>query len=96
MKNFALIGSAGYIAPRHLKAIKETGNNLLATYDPFDNVGILDSYFPQAAFFTEFERFERHIDKLKRNGQKIVTFLFVHRIICMTHTYALRCATVQM
>lgn len=67
MKNFALIGAAGYIAPRHLKAIKDTDNNLLATYDPFDSVGIMDSYFPNADFFTEFERFDRHVEKIKRN-----------------------------
>ena len=71
MKNFALIGAAGYIAPRHMKAIKETGNNLVAALDKHDNVGILDSYFPEADFFTEFERFDRHLDKLKRQGQKI-------------------------
>lgn len=71
MKNFAIIGAAGFIAPRHLKAIKETGNNLVAALDTFDQVGILDSYFPQADFFTEFERFDRHIDKLKRQGTKI-------------------------
>ena len=63
--NFALIGAAGYIAPRHMKAIKETGNNLLAAVDPSDSVGIIDSFFPQAHFFTEFERFDRHIEKLK-------------------------------
>ena len=71
MKNFVLIGAAGYIAPRHMKAIKETGNNLIAAYDPYDGVGIMDSYFPQAHFFTEFERFDRHIEKLKRAGTKI-------------------------
>jgi UDP-N-acetyl-2-amino-2-deoxyglucuronate dehydrogenase len=71
MKDFALIGAAGYIAPRHLKAIKKTGNNLLAAYDPFDSVGIMDSYFPDADFFVEFERFDRHIDKLRRKGKKI-------------------------
>ena len=64
-KNFALIGAAGYIAPRHMKAIKDTGNNLLAAMDPSDSVGIIDSYFPQSYFFTEFERFDRHIEKLK-------------------------------
>jgi len=63
-----LIGSAGFIAPRHLKAIKETGNNLLATLDKHDCVGIMDSYFPEADFFIEYERFDRHIDKLKRTG----------------------------
>ncbi len=70
-KNFALIGAAGYVAPRHFKAIAETGNKLVAAYDLFDSVGVLDSYFPEAAFFTEFERFERHIDKQNRSGQKI-------------------------
>jgi UDP-N-acetyl-2-amino-2-deoxyglucuronate dehydrogenase len=68
MKNFALIGVAGYIAPRHLKAIKATGHNLIAALDKFDSVGILDSYFPEADFFVEFERFDRHIEKLKRQS----------------------------
>lgn len=71
MKDFAMIGVAGFIAPRHLKAIKETGNNLVAALDKFDSVGIMDSYFPQADFFTEFERFDRHLDKLKRQGKKV-------------------------
>jgi len=73
MKNFALIGAAGYIAPRHMKAIKDTGNVLLAAMDPSDSVGILDSYFPNADFFTEFERFDRHIDKMRRanRGQAV-------------------------
>lgn len=71
MKNFALIGAAGYIAPRHLKAIRDTGNRLVAGLDRHDNVGILDSYFPECDFFTEFERFDRHLDKLKRQGTKI-------------------------
>ena len=66
MKNFALIGAAGYIAPRHLKAIKDTNNNLIAALDKFDSVGVMDSYFPDADFFVEFERFDRHIEKLKR------------------------------
>ena len=60
MKNFAIIGVGGYIAPRHLKAIKDTGNNLISAYDRFDSVGIMDSYFPDAAFFTEQE-FSRSI-----------------------------------
>jgi UDP-N-acetyl-2-amino-2-deoxyglucuronate dehydrogenase len=68
MKNFALIGAAGFIAPRHLKAIKETGNNLIAAVDKFDSVGIMDSYFPDCHFFTEFERFDRHIEKIKLKG----------------------------
>lgn len=71
MKNFVLIGVGGYIAPRHLKAIKDTGNNLLAALDKHDSVGIMDSYFPEAHFFTEFERFDRHVEKLRRNGTKI-------------------------
>lgn len=67
MKNFALIGAAGYIAPRHMQAIKSTGNNLVAAYDPNDSVGIIDSHFPEADFFTEFERFDRHVDKMHRS-----------------------------
>jgi UDP-N-acetyl-2-amino-2-deoxyglucuronate dehydrogenase len=70
-KNFAMIGVAGYIAIRHLQAIKETGNILLASLDPFDSVGRMDSYFPEADFFVEFERFDRHIDKLKRIGTSV-------------------------
>lgn len=69
MKNFAITGVAGYIAPRHLKAIKETGNELVAALDPNDSVGILDSYFPNSGFFTEFERFERHLELLKRKNE---------------------------
>ena len=68
MKNFALIGAAGYIAPRHMKAIKETGNDLVAAFDPFDSVGVIDSQFPKADFFVEYERFDRHLDKIKRAG----------------------------
>lgn len=71
MKNFALIGAAGYIAPRHMRAIKDTGNNLIAIMDPCDSIGIIDSYFPEAEFFTEFERFDRHLDKLRRRETKI-------------------------
>ena len=70
MKNFALIGAAGYIAPRHMRAIKDTGNNLIAALDKNDSVGILDSFFPEADFFTEFERFDRHLEKQKRKGNK--------------------------
>ena len=65
MKNFALIGASGYIAPRHMKAIKETNNTIIAALDNFDSVGVIDSFFPQTAFFTEFERFDRHISKLQ-------------------------------
>ncbi len=70
-KNFGIIGVAGYIAARHLKAIKETGNNLLASLDKFDSVGRIDAFFPESDFFVEFERFDRHFDKLKRTGTKI-------------------------
>jgi UDP-N-acetyl-2-amino-2-deoxyglucuronate dehydrogenase len=70
-KNFGIIGVAGYIAAKHLHAIKETGNNLLASLDKFDSVGRIDSYFPESDFFVEFERFDRHFDKLKRTGTKI-------------------------
>lgn len=66
MKNFALIGVGGFVAPRHLKAIKETENRLVAALDPNDSVGVMDSYFPDADYFTEFERFDRHVDKLRR------------------------------
>jgi UDP-N-acetyl-2-amino-2-deoxyglucuronate dehydrogenase len=68
-KNFAITGVAGYIAPRHLKAIKETGNRLVAAVDPHDSVGLLDSYFEDVSFFKEFERFDRHIEKLRRQGE---------------------------
>lgn len=70
-KNFALIGASGYIAPRHMKAIKDSENNLIAAFDPFDSVGIMDSYFPDTDFFVEFERFDRHIDKFKRSGKQL-------------------------
>ena len=68
-KNFAFIGVAGFIAPRHLTAIKQTGNRLVAAVDPHDSVGILDSYFSEVSFFTEFERFDRHIEKLRRQSE---------------------------
>ena len=68
MKNFALTGLAGYIAPRHLEAIRDSGNRLVAAVDPHDSVGILDSFFPDASFFTEVERFDRHLEKLRRTG----------------------------
>ena len=66
MKKFALVGASGYVAPRHMKAIKDTGNDLIAALDPNDSVGVIDSYFPNSYFFTEFERFDRHIDKIRR------------------------------
>jgi UDP-N-acetyl-2-amino-2-deoxyglucuronate dehydrogenase len=68
-KNFALIGAAGYVAPKHMKAIKDTGNHLIAALDPSDSVGILDSFSHDISFFTEFERFDRHADKLRRQGE---------------------------
>ena len=71
MKDFALIGIAGFIAPRHLRAIKDTGNNLVAAMDKVDSVGIMDSYFPAADFFIEYERFDRHIHKRSREGRPI-------------------------
>lgn len=71
MKNFAIIGVGGYVAPRHLKAIKDTGNNLVAAYDKSDSVGILDSYFPESSFFTEQELFDRHCSKLINGGGRI-------------------------
>lgn len=71
MKSFALIGAGGYIAPRHMQAIRDTGNRLTAALDPNDSVGIIDSYFPDADFFTEFERFDRHLDKMRRLGQPL-------------------------
>ncbi|WP_461533201.1 Gfo/Idh/MocA family protein [Sinomicrobium sp.] len=77
MKNFALVGAAGYIAPRHMKAIKETGNNLLAALDKSDSVGIIDSYFPEADFFVEFERFDRHIEKLKYDNKILLDYVSI-------------------
>ena len=78
MRNFALIGAAGYIAPRHMQAIKATGNRLIAALDPSDSVGVIDSYFPESAFFTEFERFDRHLDKLRRTpGEGQVDFVSI-------------------
>ena len=71
MKRFALIGAAGYVAPRHMKAVKEIHGELVAALDPNDSVGIIDSYFPEADFFMEFERFDRHIDKMRRKNKKI-------------------------
>ncbi len=77
VKRFGLIGAAGYIAPRHLKAIRETGNLLTAALDPFDSVGIMDSYFPDTAFFTEPERFDRHLDKLRRSGLNAIDIVSI-------------------
>src|SRR3990172_12682288 len=69
-RNFALIGAGGYVAPRHMKAIRDTGNNLIAAFDPSDSVGILDSFSHDISFFTEFERFDRHVEKLRRSGDE--------------------------
>ncbi|MCG8859594.1 Gfo/Idh/MocA family protein [Tenacibaculum finnmarkense] len=78
MKNFALIGASGYIAPRHMKAIKETGNNLIAALDPYDGIGIMDSNFPQADFFTEFEKFDSFIDTWHReNKSKRIDYMSI-------------------
>ncbi len=70
-KRFALLGAGGFVAPRHLRAIRENGGDLVAAMDPNDSVGIIDSFFPDADFFTEFERFDRHIDKLRREGKPV-------------------------
>lgn len=72
---FALIGASGYIAPRHMQAITETGNELVAALDPYDGIGIMDSHFPQASFFTEFERFDRFIDKYHRENEKKIEYI---------------------
>ena len=77
MNKFALIGAGGYIAPRHMKAIKETGNVLIAALDPNDSVGIIDSYFPNADFFTEFERFDRHLEKLRRENNQRIDYISI-------------------
>ncbi len=74
---FALIGAAGYIAPRHMQAIKDTGNELVCALDPYDGMGIIDRYFPNADFFTEPERFDRHLDKLRRLGQGKVDYVSI-------------------
>ena len=74
MKRFGIMGAAGFIAPRHMKAIKETGNELVVAIDPSDSVGVLDSYFPNSHFFTEFERFDRHVDKIRRKGAPVDCF----------------------
>lgn len=77
-KNFGLIGAAGYIAPRHMRAISETGNNLSCALDPHDSVGILDSFFPKARFFTEFERFDRFVDlRMRGDTKKRIHFMSI-------------------
>ena len=75
--NFGLTGAAGYIPPRHMKAIKETGHNLVAALDKNDSVGIIDSYFPTADYFLETERFDRHLDKLRRQGERKIDYVSI-------------------
>lgn len=77
MKKFGLIGAAGYIAPRHMKAIKDTGNSLIAAFDTSDSVGVIDSYFPDSSFFTNFERFDRHIEKLKYENNTYLDYISI-------------------
>lgn len=77
MKNFALIGASGYIAPRHMRAIKNTGNQLIAALDPYDGIGIMDSNFPEASFFTEFERFDRFVDKWHRDSGNEIEYMSI-------------------
>jgi len=74
---FAIVGAAGYIAPRHMKAIKDTGNELVAAVDRYDVMGIIDSYFPEADFFVETERFDRHLDKLRRKGERRIDYVSI-------------------
>jgi len=91
MKNFAIIGVGGYVAPRHLKAIKETGNNLVAAYDKSDSVGILDTYFPEASFFTEQELFDRHCTKFNHSNHIDYVSVCTPNYLHDSHTrYALR------
>ena len=71
MTDFALIGASGYVAPRHMRAIKDNGGQLKVAFDPNDSVGVIDSFFPQAHFFTEFERFDRHVDKMRRRNERV-------------------------
>lgn len=76
-KKFALLGASGYIAPRHMQAITKTGNELVAALDPYDGIGIMDSHFPQASFFTEFERFDRFVDKYHRENEKKIDYMAI-------------------
>ena len=77
MKNFAIIGASGYIAPRHMQAIKQTNNNLVAAYDTYDGIGIIDSFFPEAKFFIELGRFDRYVDKLRNDKKNKIDFISV-------------------
>ena len=76
-KRFALIGAAGFVAPRHMKAIRDTGNSLVVVLDPFDSLGVIDSYFPDADYFTESERFDRHLDKLRRQKEQKIDYVAI-------------------
>ncbi len=93
MKNFALIGAVGFIAPRHMKAIGDMENRLVAALDPNDGVGIIDTYLPNADFFIEFERFDRHIDKLRCQGVKSITSASARPITCTMPISASHCVT---
>ena len=95
MKNFAIIGVGGFVAPRHLKAIADTGNRMVAAYDKSDSVGIIDSYFPDASFFTEMELFDRHCSKLKNTDQQLdMVSVCTPNYLHDSHTrYALRLGT---
>ena len=97
-KNFALIGAAGYIAPRHMQAIKDTGNCLVAAMDPSDSVGVLDRYFNDVDFFTEFERFDRHVEKLRHenSSSKFITSVFVLQTIYTMPICVLLCGPARM
>jgi UDP-N-acetyl-2-amino-2-deoxyglucuronate dehydrogenase len=77
MKNFALIGASGYIAPRHMKAIKETKNNLVAAFDPYDGIGIMDSNFPEACFFTQYELFESFVERRQRSEEEKIEYISI-------------------
>ncbi len=76
-ERFALIGAAGFVAPRHMKAIRDTGNRLVVVLDPFDSLGVIDSYFPDADYFTESERFDRHLDKLRRQKEQKIDYVAI-------------------
>lgn len=82
MSNFAIIGAAGFVAPRHMEAIYEIGGNLIAAYDPHDSVGILDRYFPETAFFTEFELFDRFLSRNRVNYVSICSPNYLHDAHC--------------
>ena len=98
MKNFAITGVGGFVAPRHLKAISDTGNRLVAAVDPHDAVGVLDRYSFDVRFFTEIERFDRHLEKLRRGPEAIAstTSASARRITCTTRTCGWRCASAPM